>query len=321
MRARQATDAPSLTGVRRAWLGSVCPVSLPPDRPASTARAALDLARGGRTVRYGDHRDQVCELRLPKGPGPHPVAILLHGGSWGGRWTRHTVRPLAGALVRLGLATWNVEYRRIDRGGGWPQTLQDVGDAVDALAGVDAPVDLGRCVLVGHSAGGQLALFAAARDRLPAGFPAADPVVRATALVALAPVLSLFPAAAGLLGGPRTQVPERWRHADPSQNLPIGLPALLVHGTADRLLPAAGSARYVEQARRQGDDVRLEVVDGLGHAAMIDPRGAAWPPVAAWLRERGLTGQSPDGAATSSTSPPSSNSSQASTTLPSGSSQ
>jgi acetyl esterase/lipase len=296
-----------------------------PDRPASTAQAALDLARGGRTTRYGAHPDQVCELRLPKGRGPHPVAILLHGGSWGGRWTRHTVRPLAGALVRLGMATWNVEYRRIDRGGGWPQTLQDVGDGIDALAGVDAPLDLDRSVLIGHSAGGQLALFAGARDRLPAGYPAASPVVRATALVGLAPVLSLFPAAAGLLGATKAQAPERWRHADPSTSLPIGLPSLIVHGTADRLLPVGGSARYVTQARRQGDDIDLVTVDGLGHAAAIDPRGQAWPPLAAWLRSRqfvSLDGaQSPDAAATSSTVPPSSNSSQASATFPSGSVQ
>ncbi|MCW2959031.1 MAG: lipase/esterase [Solirubrobacterales bacterium] len=294
-----------------------------PARPASTARAALDLARGGAVTRYGDHPDQVCELRLPPAPGPHPVAILLHGGSWGGRWTRHTVRPLAGALTRLGMATWNVEYRRVDRGGGWPQTLQDVGDGIDALAEADAPLDLTRAVLVGHSAGGQLALFASARDRLPAGFPAADPVVKATALVALAPVLSLFPAARGLLGATRAQAPERWRYADPSTMLPIGLPSLVVHGTADRLLPAAASARYVTQARHHGDDIELVTVDGLGHSAVIDPRGAAWPPVAGWLRERGLAGpaQSPEAAATSATVPPSSNSSHASATLPSGSVQ
>lgn len=293
-----------------------------PARPSSTLRAALDLVRSGRTVRYGEHPDQVCELRLPAGPGPHPVAVVLHGGSWGGRWTRHTTRPLAGALLRAGLATWNVEYRRIDRGGGWPQTLQDVGDAIDALADVDAPVDLKRVVLVGHSAGGQLALFAAARDRLPADFPAARPRVRGIAFVGLAPVLSLFPAASGLLGATRAQAPERWRFAEPSSMLPIGLPSLIVHGTADTLLPVAGSARFVTQARHRGDDIELTTVDGLGHAALIDPRGAAWPPVAAWLARRNLgDGQSPDDPTTSATAPPSSNNPHASATLPSGSVQ
>jgi acetyl esterase/lipase len=314
----------------RAWrVRAVCgprarvPSRVVPDgeplRPSSTVRAALDLVRGGRTTRYGAHPDQVCDLRLPHGDGPHAVAVLLHGGSWGGRWTRHTVRPLAGALVRLGLATWNVEYRRIDRGGGggWPGTLQDVGDGIDALADVDADLDLDRVVLIGHSAGGQLAFFAAARDRLPTGYPATGPRVHPAGVVGLAPVTSLFPAAHGLLGASQAQAPERWRHADPSSLLPIGLPALLVHGTADRLIPARSSARFAAAARHHGDDVDLVSVDGLGHAAVVDPRRAAWPPLASWLRERAFTDQS----STSSTVPPSRNSSQASPTLPSGSVQ
>lgn len=229
---------------------------------------------------------------MPRRDGPHPVAIMLHGGSWGGRWTRHTVRPLAGALVRLGLATWNVEYRRIDRGGGggWPGTLQDVGDGIDALLDIDADVDLERVVLVGHSAGGQLVLFAAARERLPAGYPATMPRLRPAAVIGLAPVTSLFPAAQGLLGASEAQEPERWRYADPSKLLPIGVPTLIVHGTADRLIAPRSSARFAAAARHHGDDVDLEVIDGLGHAAVIDPRGAAWTPVARWLRRRGFTG-------------------------------
>jgi acetyl esterase/lipase len=254
-------------------------------RPSSTARAATDLLRGGRRVRYGEHRDQVCELHVPRGDGPHPVAVLLHGGSWGGRWTRHVMRPLAGALLRLGLATWNVEYRRVDRGGGWPGTLQDVGDGIDALAAVDARVDLTRVIFVGHSAGGQLALFAAARGRLPLSYPAASPRVTPSGVVALAPVTALFPGARTLLGATQAQAPERWRYADPIQLLPVGVPTLVVHGDADRLIQVGSSARYVANAQRAGDDIALATIPGLGHAAAIDPRGPAWPPVARWILE------------------------------------
>lgn len=256
-------------------------------RPSSTARAAFDLLRGGRRTSYGEHPDQVCELHVPRADGPHPVVVLLHGGSWGGRWTRQIMRPLAGALLRLGVATWNVEYRRVDRGGGWPGTLQDVGDGIDALARVDAPLDLSRVIFMGHSAGGQLALFAAARRRLPRGYPASGtPRVAPSGVVALAPVTSLFPGAAPLLGATKAQAPERWRYADPIQLLPVGVPALVVHGDADRLIPTGSSARYVAAARRAGDDIDLQVIPGLGHAAAIDPRGPAWPVAARWVTEQ-----------------------------------
>lgn len=255
----------------------------------SSARAAADLARAGQTFRYGDHRDQVCDLRLPRGDGPHPVVALLHGGSWGGRWTRHTVRPVAGALVRAGWATWNVEYRRVDRGGGWPGTLQDVGAGIDLLAETGAPVDLERVVLLGHSAGGQLALFAASRPRLPKGFPGAGPRQPVTAVVALAPVTSLFPGARRLLGADRDQEPERWRLADPSRTLPLGVPALVVHGTEDRIISLGASRRYVDAARTAGDRIDLEVLPGLGHAAVIDPRGPAWPAIEHWLADQRAT--------------------------------
>lgn len=254
--------------------------------PSSTLRAVGDLVLAGRRVRYGEHRDQVGDLRVPAGPGPHPVVVVLHGGSWGARWTRHTTRPLAGALHRLGVATWNVEYRRIGRGGGWPATLADTGAAIDALADLDAPLDLAQVHLVGHSAGGHLALWAAGRPRLPGDFPGAGPRVLPGSVLGLAPVTSLFPGAAGLLGAERHAQPRRWALADPSAMLPLGIPGLLVHGAADRMIPASSSERYARRARGLGDEIDVVTVPEAGHADVIDPRGRAWPHVAAWITER-----------------------------------
>jgi acetyl esterase/lipase len=131
----------------------------------------LDLLRRGRVVSYGPHRCQRAELHMPGGPGPHPVMVVLHGGSWRARYGLAVMRCLVGDLVRRGWAAWNIEYRRVGNGGGWPQTFEDTASAVDKLAELDAPLDLGRVGIVGHSAGGHLALWAASRANLPAGAP------------------------------------------------------------------------------------------------------------------------------------------------------
>ncbi len=140
-------------------------------RAPSLPRIAVDALRRGRVHRYADHRWGVCELHLPSGPGPHPVAIVLHGGSWRAGYDRRVMRPVCRDLVRRGWGAWNVEYRRMGggQGGGWPATFEDVAAAVDALAGCDERVDLERVVLLGHSAGGHLALWAAGREQLTSG--------------------------------------------------------------------------------------------------------------------------------------------------------
>lgn len=126
----------------------------------------LDVLAPVRSYRYGsEHRCQRADLHLPPGRGPHPVVVAIHGGSWSAGYGKIVMRGLAGPLVRAGHAVWNVEYRRMGggQGGGWPATFLDVAAAVDHLAAIPAPVDLGRVTLLGHSAGGQLALWAASR--------------------------------------------------------------------------------------------------------------------------------------------------------------
>ena len=142
----------------------------------SRLRLILDFLRTrGHTYRYGPDRSQRGELHLPSGPGPHPVMLLLHGGSWRKRYGIVVMRGLAADLLRRGWAVWNIEYRRLGAGGGWPATFEYVAAAVDHLAEIDAPLDMARVSLLGHSAGGHLALWAAGRDRLPQGAPGADP--------------------------------------------------------------------------------------------------------------------------------------------------
>ena len=154
-------------------------------------RLILDILRRGRTFNYGPHRSQRADLRLPAGPGPHPVMVLIHGGSWHERYGRIVMRGLVGDLVRRGWAAWNVEYRRLGGGGGWPATFVDVAAAIDHLAALERhpelgqALDLDRVSVLGHSAGGHLALWVAGRERLSAGAPG-----RSTASPACGPCAS-----------------------------------------------------------------------------------------------------------------------------------
>src|SRR4051794_10263277 len=182
--------------------------------------------------------------------------------------------PVCADLARRGFAAWNVEYRRIGRGqgGGWPATFDDVGAAIDHLAKLDDPrLALSDGVTaLGHSAGGQLALWAASR---------ADAVVPVRRVVAQAAVCNLSVAgepAWELLGGRPDEVPERYDRADPMRLLPLGVPTLLVHGADDETVPVRRSRDYLEAARAAGDDVTLvEPVPG-GHRVHPDPRSEAW---------------------------------------------
>ena len=179
--------------------------------------------------RYGEHPHQTCDLHLPDGRGPHPVAVVLHGGYWQAPYTKLIMRPLCQDLARRGYAAWNVEYRRLGRdGGGWPMTFDDVAAAIDLLASLDdVALDLSRVTLFGHSAGGQLALWAAGRPALAPDAPGAAPRVVGERVLALAAVCDIVRAgkvAVALLGGPPSAVPERWAQADPMRRIPLDVP-------------------------------------------------------------------------------------------------
>jgi acetyl esterase/lipase len=134
---------------------------------AADPRLILAFLRRGASHRYGPDRSQRAELHMPARQGPHPVMVVIHGGSWQARHGKIVMRGLVGDLVRRGWAAWNIEYRPLGNGGGWPATFEDVAAAIDHLRQLDAPLDLTRVCVLGHSAGGHLALWAAGRERLP----------------------------------------------------------------------------------------------------------------------------------------------------------
>ncbi len=243
------------------------------------ARIALATLSRRARHRLGAHPSQVADLRVPRGGGPFPVAVVLHGGFWQVRYGRLVTAPIAADLARRGIASWNLEYRRLGGGGGWPWTFDDVATGIDALADLADPrLDLGRVAAVGHSAGGQLALWAGARPALPPGAPGAGPRVPLAHVVGLAAVTDLASAgrvAAALVGGTPAEVPERFAQADPVRRVPLGVPVLLVHPREDRTVPVARSRAYAQAAQQRGGAVELVEPPG-GHVAPIDPASEAW---------------------------------------------
>jgi acetyl esterase/lipase len=260
------------------------------------ARPLLDLLTPGRSFRYGDeHRSQSAELHLPRGEGPHPVVVTIHGGSWSAGVSKPVMRALGGELTRRGYAVWNIEYRRLgrDQHGGWPATFNDVAAAIDHLVTLPQPLDLDRVSFYGHSAGGHLALWAASRTRLPEGAPGARPLVEPVAAVSAAGVNDLaqtYREAPGgvvgaLMGGGPDERPERYALADPIALVPLALPVLLVHGTDDPTVSVRRSRNYAQAARAAGASVELVEIAGEAgrHRSHIFPSSASWAIVKGWL--------------------------------------
>jgi acetyl esterase/lipase len=264
------------------------------------SREILDLAPPPADARipYGPDENQFGELRLPPGPGPHPLAIAIHGGYYRARYGLAYFGHCCAALAAMGVASWNVEYRRIGNpGGGWPGTFLDVAAAADVLRDL-APsyqLDITRVLALGHSAGGQLALWLAGRRRIPAGsalWSAAPLALRG--VVALAPVaelrlawqLGLSERVVGeLLGGGPEQVPERYRAASPAELVPLGVRQVVVHGSEDEPVPIGVARSYVAAAQAAGDDARLVELAGAGHFEIVDPRTREWGLVARAVTE------------------------------------
>ncbi|HMA36210.1 MAG TPA: alpha/beta hydrolase [Chloroflexia bacterium] len=260
------------------------------DPPPSETILDLPPPPADARIPYGPGPLQFGDLRLPAGPGPYPLAIVIHGGYWLNAYSLDHIGHLCAALTRAGVATWSLEYRRLgDPGGGWPGTFQDVAAGADYLRTL-APryhLDLGRVVAVGHSAGGQLALWLAARPHRPATDPlyTADPLPL-RGVVSLAGVVDLQRAwelqlgngvVEQLLGGTPAAVPARYAATSPRALLPLGVPQRLIHGSADPIVPFALSQAYQVAATAAGDDARLVALPGAGHFEPIDPRSRQWP--------------------------------------------
>lgn len=242
---------------------------------------------------YGKGIEQFGELRLPQGSGPFPVAIIIHGGCWVAKFADlHNTAALADALRAEGIATWNIEYSREDsKGGAWPGTFEDVGHAADFLRTIAGKysLDLNRVLAIGHSAGGQLALWLAARHRLERSSILYMPQpLKLQGVIAMGgvPDLKAFrehgkmvcesDVVGKLLGKSSQEINQHYKDASPSELLPLGLPQVLIYGTEDFIVPASFGKSYLQKAGKKGDQVRLINVKLAGHHEYNAPNSVAW---------------------------------------------
>jgi acetyl esterase/lipase len=231
-------------------------------------------------VPYGTDPNQFGDLRLPKGKGPFPVVMNLHGGFWRAKYDLAHAGHFCAALTALGFVTWNVEYRRVgNEGGGWPGTLEDIVSAYRCLPQLAKrfPLDASKVVVSGHSAGGQLALCMAAHE---------PSISRALALAGVLDLDRAYQlhlsndAVVEFLGGTPKTVPEHYEEADPMR-LPIPKARqFVVQGLADDVVPPEFSSKYADEKNKRGESVTLVEIPKAGHFDLIDPRSAAWPKVA-----------------------------------------
>jgi acetyl esterase/lipase len=237
---------------------------------------------------------QFGDLYLPKGHGPYPVIVLIHGGCWLAELPGlELVAPLAGGLRERGFAVWSIEYRRLGHeGGGYPGTFEDVARAIDFLRTITPRyrLDLRRVVAVGHSAGGHLALWAAARARLPrtSALYIRDPLALRGA-VSLAGIddLEAYRTSGGdACGGPSTidrlvgHRADAFADTSPARLLPLGVPQAVISGSEDGIVAAHFGRDYARKARAAGDRVEDIEIHGAGHFDLIDPQSPAFPRIA-----------------------------------------
>ena len=254
------------------------------------------------TISYGSNPLQVVDLWLPEGDGPHPTVIMVHGGCWQTEIADRTIMNwIADDLTRQGVAVWNIDYRGVDRpGGGYPGTFQDVAAAADALRAHAAryKLDLTRLVATGHSAGGHLALWLAARRGAAARaagplIPRGSPLLGGNpipihAVVSLGGLPDLEEAArepgsgcgteiiARLVGPPTLNIRNVYADTSVPRLAPLGIPQVLINGMQDRIIPTAYAEGYARPMRAAGDDVRVRMIDRTGHVELIAPETAAW---------------------------------------------
>jgi acetyl esterase/lipase len=230
---------------------------------------------------YGHDPNQFVDVRLPAGKGPHPVVFFIHGGYWRARYDLTYAGHLCDALKKAGIATWNVEYRRVGNpGGGWPGTFADIRSAYHVMQGHQkdtlAKLDLKRLCVAGHSAGGHLALCLAGFEK------------SVTRVLSLAGVLDLRrawelhlsnDAVVEFLGGTPLEVPDHYREASPAERAIPHTVQKLIHGTADDTVPYEISINYAEHKKKAGEKVELITLPKIGHFEIVDPGSSVWKQV------------------------------------------
>ena len=249
-------------------------------------------------IHYGAGEFMFGDLRVPKlAEGRRaPVVVFVHGGWWKAAYGLNYGGHLCEALRQSGIATWSLEYRRVGNdGGGWPGTFQDVAAGFEYLTTLaeSYPLNLGKVLAMGHSAGGHLAFWLAGRHHVPAKSPLAGSAgqVSVHGVISLAGAVGLqmtidlagwFTFAHdkqevyALMGGPPEAYPDRYKAGDPVELLPFNVPQALIQGTEDDQIPPQLPERWADRARRVGDRVQVEMVAGADHFDVVDPKSAAW---------------------------------------------
>ena len=234
------------------------------------------------TIAYGAEEHQIADLRLPKGPGPHPVVMLFHGGFWRDTAGRDLLDGAAVELARRGWATWNIAY--LSGAGSSAGATSDASKALDAVAGIaaDHELDLDLIVTVGFEAGGQLAMSLAKPSNRSRGVhPAAVAGIAAISDLESAYVDHLGNGAvAEYVGTSPDQAPDRYAALSPSALIPLGVPIVLIHGDADQVVPVAMSRNFAGQAADAGDEVVYHELETIGHEAVSLPGTMAFDRVA-----------------------------------------
>lgn len=257
---------------------------------------ALPVTPPNAKVAYGIEASQYGELRLPKGNGPFPVVVIIHGGCWVASIADlHLMDPMASELTKQGFATWNLEYRRLgEQGGGWPGTFWDALQGLNYLSELAKtfPIDLDHVVITGHSAGGHLALWLAGFNRVPSAsdLKAGGNRVAISGVVSLAGIVDLekYLVREGnscgshveeLVGGLPENTGNRYQEAAPIHLIPSGIPQVLITGEKDITVPVAHVTPYFIKSQAAGDWIRQVNVANAAHFEVIAPGSLAWPSI------------------------------------------
>ncbi|CRZ18245.1 alpha/beta hydrolase family protein [Mycolicibacterium neworleansense] len=241
------------------------------------------LSEGDAGGRYPDQN--WADLYLPSGAQAFnsvPLVVLIHGGGWRSTMGAVVFDGLARELAGRGMAVYNIEYRRIGSGGGWPTTFDDVAHAMDYVAEMNLQypqLAVDDALVVGHSAGAQLAVWASTRHDLQGGEVGSRPLFRPTKVISLAGPLDMVYAAnhgdrhiVAVLGGRPAEVPQRYASVDPIQNLDPAVPVIAIHGTLDTVVAPANSQRYVAALKKRGGRAGVELLPGENHTSIMSTR-------------------------------------------------
>lgn len=253
----------------------------------------LSKPKSGQLISYGQDSLQFGELRVPEGKGPFPVVVVIHGGCWLNQFNYQYMNHLSAALTKAGYATWNIEFRRVgDVGGGWPGTFLDVAKGIDHVRNLAKryPIDRKQVVVLGHSAGGHLALWASTRQKLHRKSPLyLRSPLKLKGVVSLAGITDLVKYSQGkgscnsavekLMGGLPAQVPARYADASPSGRLPLNVPVRLLQGELDPIVPVSQAKTQEAYKSHKSYQVKTVLLPNAGHFDLVAPSSLVWPQI------------------------------------------